>query len=90
MLKLLSKLDLFRGEEKTECPACDHDFTPETKVTWYFSPHDELFLYFTESKVTSDCIVDILSLWWQNVKERFKTYLLIKLDNGPENTSRNL
>ncbi len=51
---------------------------------------DELFLYFTESKVTSDFIVDILADFWQSEKERFSEIktLLINQDNGGENNSR--
>ncbi len=40
--------------------------------------------------MTSDCLVDRLSDWWETVKERFahiKT-LLLNLDNGPESHSR--
>jgi len=51
---------------------------------------DELFLYFTESKVTSDFIVDILADFWESESWRFpeiKT-LLINQDNGGENNSR--
>jgi hypothetical protein len=50
-----------RASIKTE----DHDFHPKTTVTPYgiFLPDlDELFLYFTESKVTSDFIVDVLAV----------------------------
>jgi hypothetical protein len=56
-------------------------YLPETK---------ELFLYFTQSKVTSDFIVDCLVDFWSSQRERFpdvKT-LLLNLDNGPENHSR--
>lgn len=51
---------------------------------------DELFLYFTESKVTSDFIVDVLADFWKSESHRFpqiKT-LVINQDNGPENNSR--
>lgn len=51
---------------------------------------DELFLYLTESKVTSDFIVDILEDFWKCQSWRFpqiKT-LLINQDNGGENNSR--
>ena len=50
---------------------------------------DDLFLYFTPSKVTADFIVDTLEQWWEEVKSDFpqvKT-LVIHLDNGPENNS---
>lgn len=51
---------------------------------------DELFLYFTESKVTSDFIVDILADFWKSESHRFPQIqtLVINQDNGPENSSR--
>ena len=51
---------------------------------------DELFLYFTESKVTSDFIIDVLSDFWKSESWRFpdiKT-LILNQDNGGENNSR--
>jgi len=50
---------------------------------------DELFLYFTESKTTSDFIVDVLEDFWNSEIQRFahiKT-LVLNQDNGPENHS---
>jgi len=73
--------------------ANDHDFQPEEKLTPFgiFLPeHHELYLYFTNSKVTSDFIVDCLQDFWSSQKDRFplvKT-LVLNLDNGPENHSR--
>lgn len=73
--------------------ACDHDFEPKATVIPYgiFLPAlDELFMYFTTSRVTSDFIVDVLEIWWESVRERLpqiKT-LVIDADNGPENHSR--
>jgi transposase len=51
---------------------------------------DDLFLYAVTSKVTSDCLVDRLVDWWEQVRPRFPqvTTLVINLDNGPENHSR--
>lgn len=51
---------------------------------------DELFLYFTESKVTSDFIVDVVEDFWSSVRHRFSHIetLVINQDNGPENNSR--
>ena len=39
--------------------------------------------------VTSDCLVDVLELWWQRARERYCQVrtLVINLDNGPENQS---
>lgn len=81
------------GRNRAPTKADDHDFHPKTSVTPYgiFLPGlDELFLYFTESKVTSDFIVDILADFWESESWRFteiKT-LLINQDNGGENNSR--
>jgi Rhodopirellula transposase DDE domain len=81
------------GKNRVPTSAADHDFEPEAKVTpvGIFLPlFDELFLYGVTSKVTSDCLIDRLVDWWENVKDRFphiKT-LLLNLDNGPENHSR--
>jgi len=43
-----------------------------------------------ESKVTADCIVDLLSDFWKDNKERFKHIhtLILNADNGPECHSR--
>jgi hypothetical protein len=82
-----------KGNNRVKTEACDHDFAPKATVTPYgiFLPQwDELFLYFTTSKVTSDFIVDMLEAWWSVQKQRFpdvKT-LLLNQDNGPENHSR--
>lgn len=50
---------------------------------------DELFLYFTESKITSDFIVDILEDFWKSESWRFEQVktLVLNQDNGPENHS---
>ena len=52
--------------------------------------NNELFLYFTTSKVTSDFIVDCLCDFWQSERHRFPLVetLVLNLDNGPENHSR--
>jgi hypothetical protein len=69
----------------------DHDFGPKKIVTpvGIFLPlFDETFLYFTESKVTADFIVDCLEKLWPNLKNRFSPdTLVLNLDNGPENNS---
>jgi transposase len=85
--------DFSRGGKKRVCvKAADHDFRPKAKVTpvgILLPQSDELFLACVTSKVTSDCLVDILEMWWQNVRERFEQIntLVINLDNGPENHS---
>ena len=47
------------GKSRVPTSGCDHDYQPSTKLTPYgiFLPEwDELFFYFTESKVTADFI----------------------------------
>ena len=81
------------GRNRVPTKAEDHDYHPKTTVTPYgiFLPElDEVFFYFTESKVTSDFIVDALTDFWTNESWRFpeiKT-LILNQDNGPENSSR--
>jgi hypothetical protein len=81
------------GTSRIAVKAADHDFQPEATVTpvGIFLPElDELFLYAVTSKVTSDCLVDRLSQWWEQVRGRFAhiTTLVLNLDHGPENHSR--
>jgi hypothetical protein len=80
------------GTNRTGQAACDHDFTTHKHMTPFgiFLPRfAELFLYMVCSRVTSDCVVDILLQWWKSVRDRFPhiQYLVINLDNGPENNS---
>jgi Rhodopirellula transposase DDE domain len=82
-----------KGKNRVETAACDHDFDSKATVTPYgiFLPQwDELFLYCTTSKVTSDFIVDVLEAWWLAQRQRFPAVktLLLNQDNGPENHSR--
>jgi hypothetical protein len=82
-----------RGTSRVLVEAADHDFQPEAMVTpvgILLPALDELFLYGVASKVTSDCLVDCLTQWWEAVCGRFahSTTLVINLDNGPENHSR--
>jgi hypothetical protein len=81
------------GKNRVPTSGCDHDYQPSTKLTPYgiFLPEsDELFFYFTESKVTANFIVDVLEQWWSTVKDRFSKIrtLLLNQDNGGENSSR--
>lgn len=81
------------GKSRVPTQAADHDFQPEGTVTpvGIFLPAlDELFVYGVTSKVTSDCLVDRLTEWWERVRGRFAhiTTLVINLDTGPENHSR--
>jgi hypothetical protein len=81
------------GKTRVVVRALDHDMTPDGKLTPFgiFLPrYDELHLYFTNSRVTSDFIVDCLCDFWSMVRERFPHVrtLLINQDNGGENHSR--
>lgn len=81
------------GKTRIIIRALDHDFKPDETLTPYgiFLPkYNEVYLYFTNSRVTSDFIVDCLCDCWLIVRERFprvKT-LLLNQDNGTENHSR--
>jgi transposase len=81
------------GKTRTPTIALDHDFCTVGGLTPYgiFLPeYNELFLFFVSSRLTADCIVDIIEGWWESVKERFTHIrkLVINQDNGPENNSR--
>jgi transposase len=80
------------GKKRVQVKAADHDFKPSATVTpvgILQTQSDELFLACVTSKVTSDCLVDVLEQWWQSVRERLEHVktLVINLDNGPENHS---
>lgn len=81
--------------EKNRVPtlATDHDFKPIATLTpigIYLPQYDTLHLVFVTSKVTADCLVDVMEQWWKDVKEDFPEIQkwVINLDNGPENQSR--
>lgn len=81
------------GKTRTPTRALDHDFNAVMAVTPYgiFLPEfDELSLFFISSRLTADCIVDQIEIWWQRNQERFAHIrkLIINQDNGPENHSR--
>jgi len=80
------------GKKRVRVKAADHDFHPKASVTpvgILVPQSDELFVACVTSKVTSDCLVDVLEQWWESVRERFEHVrtLVINLDNGPENQS---
>jgi len=81
------------GKTRVVVRALDHDMEPDEKLTPFgiFLPqYNELYLYFTDSRVTSDFIMDCLCDFWSTVRERFPHVwtLLINQDNGRENHSR--
>ncbi|MFM7221490.1 MAG: ISAzo13-like element transposase-related protein, partial [Nodosilinea sp.] len=51
----------------------------------YLPQCNELYLFFVCSKLTADCIVDLIEQWWEQVKDRFTDIhkLVINQDNGP-------
>ena len=81
------------GQTRVIVKALDHDFEPKEKITpfgFFLPQHNELYLYFTPSRITSDFIVDCLRDFWLSIRDRFpqvKT-LVLNQDNGPENHSR--
>lgn len=81
------------GQSRIMVKAADHDFQPAAKLTPFgiFLPqYSRLYLYFTDSKLTSDFMVDCLEDCWRQLCQEFpqvKT-LVLNLDNGPENHSR--
>ncbi len=81
------------GSSRAEVAAADHDFKPQGLLTpfgLWLPRYDELFMYFSPSKITSDFIVDRLDEWWRQVKPRFPQVCMLVLnqDNGPEHHSR--
>lgn len=82
-----------KGKSRVRKKAGDHDYGAKEVLTPYgllLPRYDDLWLYFTTSRVTSDFIVDVLDRWWLAHKERFPLVrtLVINQDNGPENKSR--
>ena len=81
------------GKTRIPTAAADHDFKAETTLTpvgIFLPEYNEVFFSFVMSKVTADCVVDMLESWWAQVKHRFPKIQrwVINADNGPENHSR--
>lgn len=81
------------GESRVPVSALDHDYKPDAKVTplgLLLPEYDELSIALCKSKVTSDCIVDMIDHWWNENKARFSKVdtLVFLQDNGPENSGR--
>jgi len=83
-----------RGLSRIVVKAWDHDFRANTAKVIpfgiYLPKFGELYLYFSQSKVTSDFIVDCLCDFWASQQVRFPAVhtLVINQDNGPENHTR--
>lgn len=81
------------GRSRVIVKANDHDFKPDATLTPFgilLPQSGDVFLYFTDSKVTSDFIVDCLHDCWIHLRLQFPkvTRLVLNFDNGPENHSR--
>jgi hypothetical protein len=80
------------GKNRVPTRAADHDFGATARVTpvgILLPQTDELFLYAGQSRVTRDCLADILEQWWESVREHWPGVRIwvINLDNGPESHS---
>jgi len=81
------------GHSRTGTTGVDHDFKPEGTLTPFgiFRPQtSEADLFFTNSKVSSDFMVDCLEQWIQTRAEALADIrkLVLDLDNGPENNGQ--
>ncbi len=80
------------GYSRCNVQAVDHDFNPDSLLKLFginIPALDENYMYFTESHITPDFMVDALESLWSLLKARFNPHtLVINLDNGPENSSR--
>jgi len=80
------------GQSRVEVEAADHDFGDKGSLTPFsilLPQHDDLFISFAESKVTSDYIWDRVEEHWSEWQAKYSpSTLAINQDNGPENNSR--
>jgi len=80
------------GQSRVEVEAADHDFGDKGSLTPFsilLPQHDNLFVSFAESKVTSDYIWDRIEEHWPEWQANYcPSTLVINQDNGPENSSR--
>jgi Rhodopirellula transposase DDE domain len=81
------------GRSRTGTTGVDHDFKPDGVLTPFgiFCPHtSESDLFFTDSKVSSDFMVDCLEQWIEQRGAALKDIrkLVVDVDNGPENSGQ--
>jgi DNA-binding protein Fis len=80
------------GRNRSKVGASDHDFGSTGALTPFnilLPQHDELFISFAESKVTSDYMWDRVEEVWPQLEVKYRpSVLMLNLDNGPENSSR--
>lgn len=76
------------GKSYAKLKALDHDFGNEyiTPQGIFLPKFDEFQMFFTNSSITANFIVDMLTMFWINNKTRFCEVrkLVINQDNGPE------
>ncbi len=79
------------GYSRSNTRACDHDFAPDCILKLFginIPSLDENYMYFTESFITPDFMIDALESLWISLKDRFDPHtIVINLDNGPDNNS---
>jgi len=79
------------GRNRVLTKAEDHDMDVKIKLTpfgFHLPEFDDLFLFFTESYVNSDFIVDQLENIWPEIQDKYGVDILtINSDNGMENSS---
>lgn len=82
-----------KGKSRLVIKAADHDFQAKETMTPYgilLPDHNQLYLYCTQGRVTSDFISDCIADCWQQIQmeqPQVQTLWLYQ-DNGPENHSR--
>jgi hypothetical protein len=81
------------GRSRTGTTGVDHDFKPDGRLTPFglFRPETAAAaLFFTDSKVSSDFMVDCLEQWLGEQGEQIREVrrLVLDLDNGPENSGQ--
>jgi len=80
------------GYNRQGSKASDHDFGPEATLKLFgirVPEKDENHLYFTESNVTADFMVDAIEDLWESFENQSDLHtIVINADNGPENSSR--
>jgi hypothetical protein len=87
------KIGLFSrgGYSRVETKAADHDFSTDHLVPFgILTPETgDVNLYFSDTKVTADLMVDCIDAYWVENKANFPlvTRLMLNQDNGPENSS---
>jgi Rhodopirellula transposase DDE domain len=80
------------GKSRIPTVGADHDFGGVATVApigILLPQTGDVFLYTTAGPVTSDCLVDVVTRWWEQVRGSWPTVrrLVLNLDNGPEQNS---